>query len=163
MGASRLDYIDDAIKSFKISLNVYEYFKKNSSEQAEKFARSFNTRVRSGPQMIKDQGIIPYLTFLASKSGEDLIKNTYYFITGKNLPKPISEPEKAGYAVYFNLIIGYLNKLGVVEVGEELSIISVIESLKKNIHYYRVLEPIVMKYLVELRKLSSTYFKEEVE
>lgn len=162
MEKARVDYIDNAIRSFEKILKLYKNFREKEKSDAKKFARSFNTRAKNGPQMIMDQGIIPYLTFLASKSGEELIKNTYKFIS-KEEECDISDPDKAGYAAYFNIIIDYLNKLGIIQVGEEPSIIEITKSLLENLHNYRIIEPIIMKYLIEIKKLSNSYFKKEVE
>ena len=167
MKAMKPDYITSAIEFFSKVLQLYECMgsEKNSKN---KFAKSFNTRARSGPQLIKDLGVIPYITFLASKSGEDLMVKAYGILTSSsNICEGVDEnirkgAEKMGYAVYAIAILDYLVKLGVININK-YSTIDVVRMLNENLRKYRVVEPIIMNYLNELRKLSTAYFKEEQE
>ena len=155
---SELDYVSNAIEYFSKILSLCECLEK-SKKNVKEFIESFDTRAKNGPQMIRDQGIIPYLTFLASKSGEDLIAKVHDLLKAKEVKCEVLEKlDKAGYAAYFNAIITYLEKLGIIQINNKLSIVRIIQTLFENIHGYRAVEPLLMHYLVELKKLSSAYF-----
>lgn len=159
-GIPELDYIGNAIEYFSKILSLYKCSEK-SKKNINEFTESFNTRARNGPQMIRDEGIIPYLTFLASKSGNQLIKEIHRLLRADEIKCEmlrINLDREAGYAVYFDAILFYLEKLGVIRIDGELSITKIIQKLFESIHEYRAVEPLLIRYLVELKKLSSAYF-----
>lgn len=157
----RLDHISNALEYFSKILSLYNCLEERNKNDAAKFARSFNTRARNGPQLIKDQGIIPYLTFLASKSEEDLIRSIYNILQSDKMQcNNIRSPDKAGYAAYFNAITTYLEKLRVIKLTKEASVLEIVQMILENLQNYRIIEPILMNYLAELKKLSNAYFKE---
>lgn len=158
-GASKLDYISNAIEYFSKILLLCKCLEKRRKDVKE-FIESFDTRAKNGPQMIRDQGIIPYLAFLASKSGENLVVRIYDLLKVDEIKCEALErlDKAAGYAAYFNAIVTYLEKLGIIQVSNKLSVIGIIQTLFENIHGYRAVEPLLMRYLVELKKLSSAYF-----
>jgi len=159
-GTSKLDHISSALEYFDRILSLYKCLEEKRKD-AKKFARSFNTRARNGPQLIKDQGIIPYLTFLASKSGEDLVRDLYKILKSEKAQcDKIESLDKAGYAAYFNAITMYLEKLGILKITESTSVIEIARMLFENLQSYRIIEPVLMNYLAELKKLSNAYFKE---
>jgi len=157
------DYIKSSIEFFAKILKLYKCF---SEESGNKFAESFNTRARSGPQLIKDIGLIPYITFLASKAGENLCVKAFEALRlSDDICKGVDEdvlknPNKMGYAAYTIAILDYLAKLNVIKL-DKYETLNVIKSLSDGLMKYRAVEPLVMKYLNELKKLSSAYFRKE--
>jgi len=168
-----------------VSQKALKYALETAFSHLESVARGFNndgralgsklrTRSRSMPALMFDTGLLPTLTFLWAKAGDETYKKVYGLLEKEEQPQAKGELggkekrapslEELSYALYLYGVLKFLCHNGILSTDSVADPKSAIESLVRSginnvMASLRLLEP----YLVELKKLCEAAYEEEKE
>lgn len=125
----------------KMAMDVFLEIKREV-KQNEKLGSRLRTRAREVPELIKDVGLIPALSFCYAKA------------------KGEGEEAKA-YELYLKAILSYLKNLGVLGIDVNEALDKPAETLENLYSASPIIKPLLTPFLIEFKRLCEATWKPE--
>jgi CRISPR type III-B/RAMP module-associated protein Cmr5 len=143
----------DAIEIYN---EVYEKFLKDmindTKNNPKKTETSLRSRAREMPSLLQDVGLLGVLSFCLGKSEHYEVFINY--LEGKEKQKNLYNNTKVGYSIYLYLILKGMEKINLINVKVNDPLNTIIE-MSKNLNKVKILEKIIVPYLIEIKRLCE--------
>jgi CRISPR type III-B/RAMP module-associated protein Cmr5 len=150
MSEEKTEIVKSAIQIFdEVYTNIYVERQKERPSDMEK---SLRQRSREFPSLIQEIGLIGALSFCFSK-GNKFYPQVLNVIRNKQSEK-LKDETDVGYALYMYFILRAIEHVKILEI-DYINPYDAIKKLSNNLDKVRIIERLIMPYLVEIKRLCE--------
>jgi CRISPR-associated protein (Cas_Cmr5). len=153
-------------KSIELFDRIYTSIRKPQEDEKKvsNLESSLRARSREMPSLIQEIGLIGALSYCFSKGNEyyaEIIK-IIEDKSNKDKIKEYAEKTNAGYSIYLYILLKAINHTKILQVEVDKPY-EAIKQLSQNLNKTRIIERMIMPYLLQIKRLCEGTLRKGVE